>query len=226
MDHLEALGRIQAAVRPRTYLEIGVAKGRSLRLAAAADLRVGVDPAPRVPEELSRGCVIAEMTSDAFFDGPRARDVLWGRRIDLGLIDGLHLFERALKDFINLESFAAPHALILVHDCLPLDSLSAARRRSTDFWTGDVWKLVPLLREARPDLLVSVVDAAPSGLCLISRLDPQNVSLAAAYRDLVVRWLPVGFEAWEALRPGVEPLTLDLDDALALHGFAPDGAER
>lgn len=219
--HIPSLRRIHAAVRPRTYLEIGVREGASLALAAAGTVCVGVDPEPRVPQDLARRCHLERMTSAAFFSGPRATDLLRARRVDLAFIDGLHLFEAALRDFRDLEAFATPQTLVVVHDCLPRDAATSARRRTTRFWTGDVWKLVPALREARPDLRITLVDVAPSGLCLISGLRPGDDSLRAAYRGLLERYLPLGYDDWEAGRSGLATLMLGLDEALVVHGFAP-----
>jgi hypothetical protein len=63
-------------------------------------------------------------------------------RFSLAFIDGLHLFEQAFLDFIALEKFARPGSVIMIHDCLPLNRVTADRTRTTDFYTGDVWKLV------------------------------------------------------------------------------------
>jgi hypothetical protein len=223
LPYIHALRRIHAAVLPRTYLEIGVREGTSLRLGAAADLCVGVDPEPHVTEDLPPQCRLETTTSTAFFAGPRAHELLGARPVDLAFIDGLHLFEAVLRDFMDLEVFATLRTLVVVHDCLPRDAVTSARRRSTRFWTGDVWKLVPALREARPDLRITLEEVAPSGLCLISGLRPGDASLRAAYRGLLERYLPLRYEDWEKARIGLASLTLGLDEALALHGFASPG---
>jgi hypothetical protein len=59
-----------------------------------------------------------------------------------------------------------------MHDTIPLDRATSARTRTTEFYTGDVWKIVPHLRRYRPELEVATVTAAPSGLTLIRGLDP------------------------------------------------------
>jgi hypothetical protein len=219
IDYREALKRIHAAVRPRTYVEIGVGAGGSLRLADTDALCIGIDPAPRVPEDLALRVRLEAMTSDAFFAGPRAPELLGTRPIDLAVIDGMHLFEFALRDFINLEAFAGPRTLIVAHDCLPRDAVTAARRRTTRFWTGDVWKLVPALRAARPDLQISLALVPPTGLCLISGLRPDDTSLREAYPEIVARYVPKGFEEWKAQLREAEGLVVGLDEALARAGF-------
>jgi hypothetical protein len=79
-----------------------------------------------------------------------------------------------LDDFIAIERHAAPGAVVLLHDTLPLNALTAARERRTGFYTGDGWKIVPCLRSLRPDLHVITLPTAPTGLTVITRLDPGN----------------------------------------------------
>jgi hypothetical protein len=52
-------------------------------------------------------------------------------------------------------------------------------------WTGDVWRTALLLKRRRPDLRMIVLDAAPTGLVLITNLDPQNKMLAESEDQLV-----------------------------------------
>ena len=47
---------------------------------------------------------------------------------------------------------------MMLHDCLPYDEPTQRRERSTMFWTGDVWRVVVLLRRHRPDVQVEVLD--------------------------------------------------------------------
>ena len=37
-----------------------------------------------------------------------------------------------------------------------------------------MWKLVPILRQYRPDLAITVLDAPPTGLVLVTGLDPSS----------------------------------------------------
>src|SRR5262249_17440748 len=66
-DYLKRLAELHAMLRPRTYLEIGVFSGRSLRLAGPGTRAIGVDPLPALETPLSpQTCVFVE-TSDVFF---------------------------------------------------------------------------------------------------------------------------------------------------------------
>jgi hypothetical protein len=47
-------------------------------------------------------------------------------------------------------------------NCLPIDQTTADRKRSTNVWSGIIWRLLVLLREWRPDPRVSEVDPGPN----------------------------------------------------------------
>src|SRR5688500_8000921 len=166
-DYTALLARIHAHLRPRTYVEIGVDTGQSLRLVPAPTQAIGIDPAPSVRGEMPANVRIFTQTSDDFFAGHDVKALFGGLPVDLAFIDGMHHFEFALRDFVNLERCAAPGSTILVHDCFPHDRLTAERERVTTFWSGDVWKLVVLLKKYRPDLAIHTIAAPPTGLCVI-----------------------------------------------------------
>jgi hypothetical protein len=194
-EYARLLDRIHRYVRPRTYVEIGVYQGRSLSRALPGTLTIGVDPEPQIVWPISRRTQIFLSTSDAFFSSCAKEDVLDGRPLDLAFIDGMHHFEFALRDFINLEKWADPNTTILVHDCFPLSEVTAARDCTSDVWSGDVWKLVVILKRFRPDLRISVVDARPTGLALISGLDPTSTVLEDRYDEIVEEHLDLSY-AW------------------------------
>jgi len=203
LDYFDALAELHLTRRPRTYLEIGVAAGDSLRLGEPGTLRVGVDPEPTLAPDDGLRRHVEVMTSDAFFAGKRAGELLGGIPVDLAFIDGMHLFEYALRDFIGVEALAGPDSLVAVHDCLPRDAATASRKRSTEFWTGDVWKLVLCLLDHRPGLDISILDAPPTGLCLVGGLDSSDRTLRDGYEELVQEYAGLGFDAWEARRTEV-----------------------
>lgn len=194
MDYYDLLRRVHAELQPRTYVEVGVRAGASLDLARECELRIGIDPAPTLDPalDLDDALILATTSDEAFATGEVAR-ALGGRPIDLAFIDGMHLFEFALRDFANLERLAHAAAVILVHDCLPIDAVTSARERTTEAWTGDVWKLVPCLLENRPDVQVVTSDVSPSGLTFVTRLDPGSTVLAAGGDELERRWASVDY---------------------------------
>ena len=117
------------------------------------------------------------------------------------LIDGMHLFEFALRDFIHIERCSVPGTRVLLHDCYPLDAATAARERRTNFWTGDVWKVVACLRKHRPDLDVRTLASPPSGLTVVRGLDARSEVLASRYDELCREYVPMPYEAIAADKP-------------------------
>jgi len=145
------LERIHRHLRPRTYVEIGVETGASLRLALPETRALGVDPEPKIAFDLPAGAQVFAQTSDAFFARPDLGTLLGGLPLELALIDGMHHFEFALRDFMHLERLCSPGATILIHDCFPHDRTTALRERVMHFWSGDIWRLVVLLKKYRRD---------------------------------------------------------------------------
>lgn len=144
---------INHALRERTaacYVEIGVRTGECFRRAVAAR-KVGVDPV-RYPAlaRLRRGEEFFEMPSDEFFDHHADR-VLGGRTVDVALIDGLHQFDQALRDFLNVERYMRPGGVVFLDDCNP-PARERAEVRAGGAWNGDVWRVAALLAEVRTEL--------------------------------------------------------------------------
>ena len=186
------LRRIHELRQPDLYVEIGVHEGHSLAFVQPGTRIVGVDPAPKVAEPPPDTTIVAE-TSDDFFANPAA---LRGESIDLAFADGLHLWEQTLRDVANLERHSAPASVILIHDCNPIDEVTAARERTTAVWSGDVWKTVVALRRFRPDLSVVTADVGPTGLAIVTQLDPTNRVLFDRFDEIVndidqLRWADI-----------------------------------
>jgi hypothetical protein len=154
---------------------------------------IGIDPAPGPQSRLKPRARIFPKTSDAFFAGHDLARELGHDAVDLAFIDGMHLFEFALRDFINLEKFCAPASTILVHDTYPVDCVTAARERTTQIWSGDVWKLIICLKKYRPELRISTVDVAPTGLSLIRGLDRYSTTLGSHLNDLYEEFIPCNY---------------------------------
>jgi hypothetical protein len=174
-------------------VEIGVATGKSLTLVRPETRALGVDPDPAIQYALSPNTRVFKETSDAFFAGHDVRAELGGLEVELAFIDGLHCFDYALRDFINLERLCGRGATILVHDCFPLDRVSAQRERKSGFWSGDVWRLVVLLKKHRPDLRIHTIAAPPTGLVVIRGLDPSSRALADNLERLIEEFLRLDY---------------------------------
>jgi hypothetical protein len=180
--YLDFLGRLHGVVEPAAYLEIGISHGDSLRLAACP--AVGIDPAPDVRGELPEGTTVFEETSDEYFLRERPLEPLGGRRPELAFIDGMHLAEFALRDFINVEQVMGWTGVVVFDDVLPREAKIAARHRRTRTWTGDVFKLLGVLERHRPDLICLRVGTRPTGLLVVLGLDPSSRVLRDRYDEI------------------------------------------
>jgi len=183
-NYLALLRLLHRYLRPRTYVEIGVASGRSLARARPGTLCIGIDPSPNLRHSIPTAARIFELASDEFFSRHDLRQMLDGRPVDLAFIDGMHLFDFALRDFTHLERAAGRGSVITIHDCNPPSAEVATRDQPSGFWTGDVWKLILCLRQYRPDLRVAVVDVPPSGLAVVTNLDPTSAVLEEHYAQI------------------------------------------
>lgn len=188
-SYMEVLKKFQDWLQPASYLEIGVETGRSLALAVPPTRAIGIDPAPKIAVKFSAETRLFQITSDEFFARHDLASEFGRPHVDLAFIDGLHLFEQTLRDFINVERYAGPRSVFLVHDCLPLDAVSASRERRGWFWTGDVWKLIPALKRWRPDLAIRTIATRPSGLAVITQLDATSRVLADNFEAIVAEFI-------------------------------------
>ena len=186
-DYLALLERIHDHLLPRTYVEIGIFHGKSFSLTLPGTLGVGIDPAPSIRHPIDPSAKVFKLASDDFFAQYDLDSVLQGQPVDLAFIDGMHLFEFTLRDFLHLERYCAEESTILVHDVDPLSERMAARGQTSGPWSGDVWKLVPCLKEYRPDLRIATLAVPPAGLGIIRGLDPNSTTLADCYDEICAR---------------------------------------
>jgi hypothetical protein len=218
--YYRVLRQLHARLRPETYLEIGIRKGDSLALATSSAVALGVDPMPMLSRPPAPNARVFAMTSDEFFAAHDVRELLGDRDLDLAFIDGMHLFEYVIRDFANVEQSSTPKTRVVLHDCLPIDAVTAARERTTSLWTGDVWKAALVLRRYRPDLRLTVIDVGPSGLVFVEGLDPSSSVLRDNADGIFAEYAGLDFRHWIAHRGEVLELVEDVDAALAKIGEA------
>ncbi len=196
--YLEVLRTLHEVLRPRNYLEVGTFTGESLALADCASLAVDPDFAFEdigiVRRIVSKPrLLLFRMASDLFFErhDPAA---LLGDKVQLAFLDGMHRCEFLLRDFINTERHCARNSIIALHDCVPVEEPMTDRSylarppiepHRQHWWAGDVWRTARLLRRMRPDLSFTTLDAPPTGLVLITNLDPGSTVLLDRYDEHV-----------------------------------------
>jgi hypothetical protein len=243
MNRHDFLTGIHTAYRPRSYLEIGVSDGRGVQRSSART--IGVDPSFKITAELHCDLQLVKATSDDFFARQDAISHFTCGVVDFAFIDGMHLFEFALRDFRNTERLSSPNSVIVLDDMLPRSGPEATRERHTLAWAGDVYKLALALERYRPDLVVVPVDTTPTGVLLVLGADPANTVLTDRYEQILAEFahddpqqvpdvilrrgeaadpaallaLPVWTEL-AAARDGVRDRPADLDAVRALRGTA------
>jgi hypothetical protein len=181
MTRHELLQGLHEKIRPRTYLEIGIRTGRSMVLSRCRS--IGVDPFFKIDNPIHCDVQLVKATSDDFFAGDEPLAHFEGVPVDLAFIDGMHLSDFALRDFINIEPFIADTGVVVLDDVLPRNGLEAARDRKTEPWTGDVYKVAEILRSRRPDLVVLLINTAPTGTAVVLGVDQASTILKDAYAE-------------------------------------------
>ncbi|WP_417719254.1 class I SAM-dependent methyltransferase [Salipiger sp.] len=216
--YIEVMDRLEAHLKPRLYLEIGSRSGTSVARRSCSF--IAVDPEFRITADVfntSEHMLFFQQTSDDFFASRFLQNA--GLVPDLAFIDGMHLFEFALRDFINCEASMRPDGVICLHDVAPFNHDMITRDlaylgRSLP-WTGDVWKVMAVLKEYRPDLAVELLNAASTGLGVVSGLDPESRVLGDRMDEILERFgdrslADFGVERYFDLFPLKRPEDLNL----------------
>ena len=191
MRRHQLLRGLHEVLEPRTYFEIGVREGLSLALSRARS--VGVDPFFRITKEIRCDVHLVSTTSDEFFAREHPFAHFDEPTVDLTFIDGMHLSEFVLRDFINTERFCTAGSVVVFDDVLPRSVEEAGRGREGrarhGAWAGDVFKALESMRALRPDLVILDVDTFPTGTAVVLAPDPKNRALGRAYDELVQQYV-------------------------------------
>ncbi len=200
MHYYDVLKGLLTAIDPEWYLEIGSRNGRSL--SQCATNYIAIDPEFAFQYDVVNAAermFLFQQTSDDFFSS----NFLECNNIRPGVafIDGMHLFEFALRDFINCERTMTRNGYICLHDVCPYNSPQTTRdvtymTEQKRPWTGDVWKVVAILQRYRPDLKIDILKAATTGFACVSGLNPENTVLKDNYSDILSDFTDLTFESY------------------------------
>lgn len=179
--------KLHEIVSPRRYVEIGIRHGYSLSLSQDAE-KIAMDPqySEEDMEFRVKNAQFFKLISDEFFENHKIEN-----SFDLAYIDGLHLFEYALRDYINLEKYATPGSIIIVDDVIPRNREEALRQATGGPWVGDVWKVVKCFQKYRRDLLdgMYLTGSELTGCLIITQPDPKNSILTDKYDVIMEEFL-------------------------------------
>ena len=139
----------------KKYLEIGCNQDEVFN---KIDIdKIGVDP---ISGGNFRG------TSDEFF----LKNTF---KFDCIFIDGLHVYEQAIKDILNSIKFLNKNGVIILHDCLPKSIEHQRVPMSRYNWNGDVWKAIVEVRTWNNFDTFTIL--ADEGLGIIKKRNNPNV---------------------------------------------------
>ena len=198
-SYLALIKRFHDLLSPETYFEIGTLNGETLKLSSCQT--ICVDPFFQIKSDVAGSrpaTMLFQMTSDRFF-GKYNPKTLFGAPVDLVFLDGLHEAETLLRDLYNIEKSCKRNSIVCMHDCVPMNEEMTGRENTGGLWTGDVWKVIPILKKYRPDIQIHTFDAGPTGLVCCTNLDPANTVLDQRYSEIWTEWRDVelqdfGFE--------------------------------
>lgn len=187
MDRLFFLKKIFRKKKFKTYLEIGVFRGRVF-FSVPAYNKIAVDPefqfsaSKKIKKFFRRvsnlWAKFYEKTSDDFFIEDASK-LFQKNKIDVCLVDGMHEYSFALRDIENSLNFLQDNGVVLVHDCNPVSkeaSVSFEEYKNRGFvkdWNGDTWKAIVHLRSLRDDVNVFVLDC-DQGLGVVTFGKPES----------------------------------------------------
>lgn len=115
------INKLAAEVHARTYLEVGVQKGKTF-FDVAIPQRIAVDPRFLfdAQEFVKEGLSFQETTSDDYFSHLPSAE-----KFDIIFLDGLHTFEQTYRDLCNSLLHVHDRTLIMIDDTKPTDVFSA-----------------------------------------------------------------------------------------------------
>jgi hypothetical protein len=188
VQYIQFLKFLAERQTPSSYLEIGTRNGES---AAQVDYdMICIDPNFALTFNVikRRGrSLMFQTTSDAFFADNDVRQ-FFPQGLDMAFLDGMHLYEFLLRDFMNTEKYCHANSVVLMHDCLPFKKEITNRVQTPGAWTGDVWKVIAILKKYRPDVNVTFFECPPTGLVSCSNLDPTSTVLSDSYDQIVAEF--------------------------------------
>lgn len=222
LGYLRFLRKLHARYVFDWYMEVGCRDGRSF--APVRSKTIAVDPFFLVESNVINDkpeLHVFQKTSDAFFETEFLRRNKI--RLSVSFLDGMHRIEYLLRDFIHTEKASDPNGVILMHDTNPHNLMMTTRffEDITDGsrgWTGDVWKILPILQRFRPDLTVTMLDCKPTGLLMVTGLNPKSTVLTRKYDAILAEFQELHLQDY-----GVEKFTSSFEfasgEAIAEAGF-------
>jgi hypothetical protein len=125
------------------------------------------------------------MTSDRYFETLQDSVVF-----DIVFLDGLHTYQQTYRDLIHALDHLEVHGVVIIDDVVPFDEVSAMpdlkksiseqvnRGVSEIRWQGDVFRVIPLLRDHHPELKFRTLVGAGNEQTVLWRVGASHQSIA------------------------------------------------
>jgi len=183
LKHSQFLQEIHKISKPKLYFEIGVNNGSSLSLSKCRS--IAVDPNFTVTWPITNNTRLIRETSDTFFGKEKRLSHLFNTPIDLAFLNGNHLAEQTIRDFLNTEKYCVANSLIMINNVYAEQMEMIERYPRFNAWCGDTYKIIPILKRYRPRLEIGVFETfiGPyrTGISIIKNIDPKNTVLFDNY---------------------------------------------
>lgn len=160
MHHSTFIGYLASIYKPKTYVELGLYHGETMRLVQPhIQNGYGIDIKPNEHlENLKKfdNLTIEYKRTDDFF-------AQFTGSIDMAFIDADHCYESAIVDFKNVLKFLNPGGIILMHDTDP-----ESDRLIDPGFCGDSYKMVDYL-EHQDNINIVTLPLTEAGLSIITK---------------------------------------------------------
>lgn len=206
MSTPEYLLRVLNWIQPKNYVEFNTTDGKLFSHLQCPCIGIGehyeIKSSIKIPLKLFR-CKTSQ-----FFEKYKLYELLENFPLSCCFIDHAHHFEDVLKNFIELEKASTNQTIIALDNVLPRSCEEASRVRVIDRWMGDVWKIVLVLREYRPDLKIVVIDDRGTGLILITNLDSQSTTLQDRFNEILEKYIELPFTSRLSLENALHTVSI------------------
>jgi Glycosyltransferase 61 len=206
MSTPEYLLRFLNLIQPKNYVEFNTTDGKLFSHLQCPCIGIGehyeIKSSIKIPLKLFRCKTIQ------FFEKYKLYELLENSTLSCSFIDHAHHFEDVLKNFIELEKASNNLTLVALDNVLPRSGEEASRVRVIDRWMGDVWKIVLVLREYRPDLKIVVIDDRGTGLIFITNLDSQSTTLQDSLNEIIKKYIELPFTSRLSLENALNTVSI------------------
>ena len=178
LSRISVINSCLKTIRGNSYLEIGIGTGKTITK-IKSNHKVGVDPKLQVNKAIrqQQNTKLYELTSDQFFKKNK-------EKYDVIFVDGLHLYEQAIRDILNSLNVLTKNGVIIAHDCNPKTERVASRTSRKGVWSGDVWKAIYDLKLNYKNLDYFCL-ASDFGLGIITKKNPEDKFEAKVNKEII-----------------------------------------